>query len=435
MSTLPANPAIPADSELRNADQGTLRQLCRDVAKVAFSFRSKKHGGKQFFIKAETLRYRLGRIRDGNGMAWWANGADMATKFESGEDTQGIHATVLPTGEVTHDTETIQPEVEAEVVAAVKPSPVKADKSDKASQLMALIQSLAADQLDAVAVRAIATDVLQAAVKSGQLGTTVTVKHEVIQLDGTVKPISGVLPKCFKRILDYAKIRENIMLVGPAGCGKTYVAAKVAEALGLPFYFISCSAGMSEGNLSGRLLPVEAGGKFAYVAAPFVEAYENGGVFLLDEIDASDSNTLTFLNAAIANGRMSLPQRIGNPVAVKHKDFILIAAANTFGSGVGDRIYVGRNQLDGATIDRFVAARVFMDYDEAVEAEHIDPEVLAWGKRIRKVIYDKRLRRIMSTRCLISFTRQKRLLGYGRKEWEESYLADWNVDERAMLGA
>ena len=57
MSTLPANPAIPADSELRNADQGTLRQLCRDVAKVAFSFRSKKHGGKQFFIKAETLRY------------------------------------------------------------------------------------------------------------------------------------------------------------------------------------------------------------------------------------------------------------------------------------------------------------------------------------------------------------------------------------------
>ena len=78
----------------------------------------------------------------------------------------------------------------------------------------------------------------------------------------------------------------------------------------------------------------------------------NGGVFLFDEIDAADANVLLVVNSALANGRMSVPSRHDQPVAKKHSEFVCIAAANTFGRGA-DRVYVGRNELDEATLDRF----------------------------------------------------------------------------------
>ena len=164
----------------------------------------------------------------------------------------------------------------------------------------------------------------------------------------SVRKVKGVFPSYFALIVKLASIRQNVLMVGPSGSGKTFLASKVAEALELSFAFVSCSAGMSEGNLAGRLLPIEVGGRFVYVPAPFVDAYENGGVFLFDEIDSADANTLTFINAALANGHLSLPQRPDKPVAARHEDFVCLAAANTLGHGAS-RIYAGRNQLDGAT--------------------------------------------------------------------------------------
>lgn len=98
------------------------------------------------------------------------------------------------------------------------------------------------------------------------------------------------------------------------------------------------------------------------VRTQFREAYENGGVFLLDEVDASDPDALTASNSALSNGMAAFPDALVR----KHEDFVAIAAGNTFGSGA-DRQYVGRNQLDAATLDRFTVFEV--DYDEMLELE------------------------------------------------------------------
>lgn len=252
--------------------------------------------------------------------------------------------------------------------------------------------------------------------------------------DGRRREVQGHTHDRFDRVLKLASIRQNVLIVGPAGCGKTRLAAQVAEALGLSFAFVSCSAGMSESALQGWLLPVQAGGAFCYVPAAFVTAYEHGGVFLLDELDAADENLLLVINSALANGQMSIPQRHGQPIVQRHADFVCIAAANTYGHGA-DRVYAGRNQLDAATLDRFRAGIVTMDYDEALEGQLCDPDVLEWGHAIRRQITAHRLRRVMSTRALLDFTRQKDLLGFERADWEESYLADWSRDERVKVGA
>lgn len=239
------------------------------------------------------------------------------------------------------------------------------------------------------------------------------------------------LPAVFRRMFELASVGQNILLVGPSGSGKTFLSGKLAEKLGRDFAAQSCSAGMSESQLAGWLLPIGESGRFAYVPSAFVRMYEEGGVFLFDEMDAADENTLIFINAALAGDHFYLPQRFDNPRVSRHPDFVAVAAANTFGNGES-AIYSGRTQLDGATLDRFRAGVIEVDYDLKVERKLVDPEILAWGKRVRKAIERNSLDRIMSTRVLIDFTLQKRTLGYRLADMKGSYFADWTEDERRM---
>ena len=111
-----------------------------------------------------------------------------------------------------------------------------------------------------------------------------------IEANGKAKDLEGdTLPDVFEDLIGLALVRQNILMVGPSGSGKTFLGGKIAKALDLPFAAQSCSAGMSESQLTGWLLPVKDGGTFEYVPSPFVDLYENGGVYLLDEIDASDA--------------------------------------------------------------------------------------------------------------------------------------------------
>jgi hypothetical protein len=146
----------------------------------------------------------------------------------------------------------------------------------------------------------------------------------------------------------------NVMLVGPAGSGKTTAAEQVAEALDLPFYFTGAID--SAYKLTGF---IDAQGRTIRTA--FRDAYERGGIFLFDELDASMPSAVLAFNAALANGQMDFP----DGTVKRHADFRAVAACNTFGRGA-DRQYVGRLQLDGASLDRFVT--LAWDYDSALEA-------------------------------------------------------------------
>jgi len=247
-----------------------------------------------------------------------------------------------------------------------------------------------------------------------------------------LKKMNDVLPPQFQQLVELAAVRQNIMMVGPSGSGKTFLASKVAEAMSMKFSSISCSVGMSESQLTGYMLPTGAGGKFEYHASDFVNTYENGGVFLLDEMDAADENTLIIINKALANGSFTVPQRVKNPEVKRHKDFVCLAAMNTLGTGE-DMVYTGRNALDGATLDRFRAGFVFVDYDDNVEAQLVDPDVLAWGRAIRQVIRRDKLERIMSTRVMLDFSKLKEVHGWDRDKWNKSYFADWSQSEKIRV--
>jgi len=270
--------------------------------------------------------------------------------------------------------------------------------------------------------------------------------------------MKGLFHSQFENLISLASARMNIFVYGPTGCGKSYTCGQLAESLGLPFYFISCTAGMSEGQLGGRLNPsvpdaalliaqykelikqkIDPGAAatlasattngFSYVISEFVKAYENGGVFLLDEIDAADSNVLLLINAALANGHMAVPNRPNTPYAKRHKDFICVAAANTVGTG-SDRLYSGRNRLDASTLDRFQIGKIFMDYDPTVE-KILCPDTVLYNHLAlyRKRVRDNNLERAVSTRFMQDAFKMKSQCGWSLSQIDESFFSGWKESE------
>ena len=217
-------------------------------------------------------------------------------------------------------------------------------------------------------------DVLKEQVKS-ELDCLDSDKPMVINLGTIEKPKKKLVHKAFNiitKILKSQKRKEkNIMLVGSAGGGKTHLVSMVADALKLNFYPMSVGLQTTKSDLLGF---VNAQGK--YVTSPVREAYENGGLLLLDEFDCAHAGVVTILNSLLANGHCSFPDGIVN----KNPNFICICACNTYGRGANVD-YVGRNRLDGATLDRFIVIDV--DYDAKLEKKLCDND--AWFNIIKKI--------------------------------------------------
>ena len=203
--------------------------------------------------------------------------------------------------------------------------------------------------------------------------------------NGSENQVSGIFHEKFEDILTVASLNEPIMLVGPAGSGKNVACSQVAKALGLQMYYTNNAN--NEFKITGF---VDAGGN--YRERPFYKAFKNGGLFFLDEIDNSDPSALIVMNSAIANGYMDFPHE----TVEAHKDFRMIAAANTWGKG-SDLHYVGRTALDAATLDRFDT--IFFDYDRNMEQSlYPNKDLLQYMWSFRDSVLSSRILHIISTR-------------------------------------
>tara|TARA_R110001583_G_scaffold46101_7_gene144903 strand:- start:1001 stop:2161 length:1161 start_codon:yes stop_codon:yes gene_type:complete len=218
-------------------------------------------------------------------------------------------------------------------------------------------------------------------------------RHLVVKTDTSEVSFEGELVhETFPDVLACIGADVQVWLVGGAGSGKTTLGSQVAKALALKFY--TTSAVQQAFELQGYM---DAHGK--YVETDFYRAFKHGGLFLFDEIDASNPNALTSFNQAIANEHCPFPCGM----ITKHADFRVIASANTVGHGRTQQ-YVGRNQLDGATLDRFT--QITMKYDENIERTVANND--AWVDEVRAVrqaVEAKGKRYIISPRASIQGAR------------------------------
>lgn len=247
---------------------------------------------------------------------------------------------------------------------------------------------------------------------------TITTNGKKVKLPETVHEV-------FPDVLFHIEAGDNVMLVGPTGCGKTELAMMIAKHLKRRFGMISWSGGITEGALYGYSTPNVTTGQMTFNSTEFIDFVEKGGLFLHDEIDGGDANVLMSLNAPLSNKILSIKRPKNNKIEW-HQKFICMATANTWGNGA-DRQYIGRNQMDGATIKRFVL--VDMDYDKALEHKLCPvPKFVERMHKWRENLRKNRLERIIDTRHLI---RSYKWMQMGKDEayCDAMLLKGWRADE------
>lgn len=225
-------------------------------------------------------------------------------------------------------------------------------------------------------------------------GVVESIKAEIMkkELEEVTKPEwqqeGEVFHSKFGTIKACVENKVPVYLAGPAGSGKNHTLEQIAKVLGLEFYFTNSV--QQEYKLTGF---IDAGGTFH--ETEFYKAFKNGGLFFLDEMDASIPEVLVLLNAAIANGYFEFP----NGKITAHEDFRVVAAGNTVGSGA-DEAYTGRMVLDQATLDRF--AIIEFGYDMKIELSLAkgNAELVTFIEDIRKQAEDKGIRATFSYRCI-----------------------------------
>lgn len=148
---------------------------------------------------------------------------------------------------------------------------------------------------------------------------------------------------------------KNIMLSGPIGTGKTTLCGQIADKLSLDFYPYSLCSHTTKSDLVGF---IDAGG--VYRSSALRQAFEHGGLVLLDEMDASNPNVLSIINNMLSNQQYYFPDGL----VKKHELFKCICAMNSNGRG-GEIIYTKSQRLDASTLDRFVFIKI--DIDENLE--------------------------------------------------------------------
>lgn len=332
-------------------------------------------------------------------------------KVKKAEETEEKPQTTAT--ETATEAEHPQPEPKAKAETETETTKVE----DDALELAKLLQRLKGGNvtIDANQVRSIIADEL-----------TKLAKVEGAKLAKLAKKAASAKEHhCadFDEICDYVSDGQPVYLYGAAGCGKSHTAEQVANALGLDFY--TQSQVLFAHDVKGY---GDANGNFQ--ETPFFKAFTKGGLFFIDEMDASAPEALVVLNTAIANRMYDFPV-IGNVKA--HENFRIIAAGNTALTGA-DTEYTARAVQDASTINRF--AFFEMSYDKAIELPVMannDEVLYNFVCDLRNAIKETRVSLCVSYRQTATLATEK-AVKYGReKALMRNVFGGREVDEIRIL--
>jgi MoxR-like ATPase len=226
------------------------------------------------------------------------------------------------------------------------------------------------------------------------------VKHEITVNGSNPVVIEADLPPVFDDILDSASCGCNVMMTGPAGTGKGFMARQVAKALEAEFYEVNAVG--TEYGLTGF---VDANSN--YVKTPFYDACKASSegkkvIFLFDEMDCSDATSLKVFNEALEAREFTFP----NNEKLNFEDMVIMSACNTYGTGA-DEMYTG-NVIDASTRNRFVMIKV--DYNRKVEERLAegDEQLCDFIDTFRTQVEKCGLKEVISYRNIKQITQLKR---------------------------
>ena len=169
----------------------------------------------------------------------------------------------------------------------------------------------------------------------------------------------------WKYLIRSAVRGKNIMMVGPAGCGKTQAAKSLPEATGRPFFYFNLGATQDpRATLIGNTHFKD--GQTSFDESAFVKAIQTeNAVILLDELSRAHPEAWNILMPVLDEGQryLRLDEDVNSPTIHVAAGVSFIATAN-----IGTE-YTSTRVLDRALMDRFEIIEVdilTLDREEAL---------------------------------------------------------------------
>lgn len=143
------------------------------------------------------------------------------------------------------------------------------------------------------------------------------------------------------RVAALGKDYINISLVGKPGTGKTVMAYAISAATGMPVYSVNLSHNTDEDEFQGQTKIVD--GKAQFVETDFLNAYTNGGIIILEEVNLA--------NPAVIMGALGqavefpfILKRNGYETVRRHPLCVIITTMNigTAGSKIPSQAFMNR---------------------------------------------------------------------------------------------
>ena len=355
------------------------------------------------------------------------------TAYANGRTTLEHYATPPQIGAIRKVTSDAAKHMNTTTTAAENTSAAAKEHAPMPTITAAPIAPVAGDAAGAALANMVAPHILASLTDSitrlveARLENVSTVRIEIAKQDGSTRTASGHAHPKLATLLRVVSSRQtngfapNVFLVGPTSSGKTHASKQTADTLDRPFY---AHGGM---EMVHELMGfIDGPGRLH--RTPFRDAFENGGVVLLDELDSWSQSCTLALNAALANGYAAFP----DGMIQRHPDSIVIGAGNTHGTGATAE-YVGRNRLDQAFLSRF-PVKIVWDNDPALEINTTgNPDFARMVQAARERARAKGLKHLIDSRHM-SAGAALIAQGFTMQEAAElTYLAGLNDEQKRMI--